>query len=67
MKLRPWNNESIVMTIESGPDLRDVMSIQRNGKIEKIIPEIKPEVISNLLIINSRNKHIFLINEIATR
>ena len=51
--------------MEPEPDLKEVISIHKNGKTEKVRPEVKPIMINNLAIIYYRSKHISLINEIA--
>ncbi len=51
--------------MEPEPDLKEVISIQKNGKTEKVRPSVKPIMINNLAIIYYRNKRISLINEIA--
>ena len=51
--------------MELEPDLKEVISIQKNGKTEKVRPRVKPTMINNLAIIYYRSKRISLINEIA--
>ena len=51
--------------MELEPDLKEVISIQKNGKTEKVRPRVKPIMINNLAIIYYRSKRISLINEIA--
>ena len=51
--------------MEPEPDLKEVISIQKNGKTEKVRPRVKPIMINNLAIIYYRSKRISLINEIA--
>ena len=51
--------------MELEPDLKEVISIQKNGKTEKVRPSVKPIMINNLAIIYYRSKRISLITEIA--
>ena len=51
--------------MEVEPDLKEVISIQKNGKTEKVRPRVKPKIIDNLAIIYCRSKRISLIIEIA--
>ena len=51
--------------MELEPDLKEVISIQRNGKTENVRLSVKPIIINNLAIIYYRSKRISLINEIA--
>ena len=51
--------------MELEPDLKEVISIQKNGKTENVRPRVKPIMINNLAIIYYRSKRISLINEIA--
>ena len=51
--------------MELEPDLKEVISIQKNGKTENVRPRTRPIMINNLAIIYYRSKRISLINEIA--
>ena len=51
--------------MELEPDLKEVISIQKNGKTENVRPLVKTIIINNLAIIYYRSKRISLINEIA--
>ena len=51
--------------MELEPDLKEVISIQKNGKTENVRPKVKPIMIDNLDIIYYRSKRISLINGIA--